>query len=52
MLVMASGLEALFNLSLVSFECISKFLMLGILLDGADGSNDTSVGSDLVLENN
>ena len=43
-------IEILLNLLLVGLEGITELLILWVLLDGTDGSNGTSVGSNLVLE--
>jgi hypothetical protein len=48
----ALGVELLFNLLLVNGETLVELLVLGVLLNCADGSNGGSLGSDLVLESN
>ena len=42
--------ELLFDLGLVAAEGVSKLLVFGVLLDGSDGSNGTSLGSDEVFK--
>ena len=40
------------DLLLVGRETVVELLVLGVLLDGTNGSNGGSLGSDLVLETN
>ena len=44
--------ELLLNLFLILSKGITKLGVFWVLLDGADGSNGGSLGSDLVLESN
>jgi len=44
--------ELSLDLLFVGGEPVVEFLVLWILLDGADGSNGSSLGADLVLESN
>jgi hypothetical protein len=45
-------IELTFDLLFVVSESTTEFLVLWVLLDGTDGSDGTSVGTDEVLESN